>query len=755
LTDLLATLNEAQRTAVTAPEGPVLVVAGAGSGKTRVLTTRIAHLLRNENVRPAEVLAFTFTNRAAGQMKERVNGHVGAASAPHWIGTFHATGVKILRRDGEAIGIQPNFSIYDSDDSLRLIKRVMGNLDIDVKTFAPNQVRSKISAFKSEDKSPQDAIAAAGDFREEKIAAVYAAYVEGLKTGNSLDFDDLILRTVHLLEEAPEVLEKYAERFRHVLVDEFQDTNPLQLVLVKALSSHHRNIFAVGDDDQSIYSWRGACIENMLRFEEFFPGTTLVRLEQNYRSTGNILEAANAVIAHNKMRKGKKLWTSGEAGEELRSEQVGDEEDEGARVVEIVRAEVAAGLTRGDVTVLYRTNAQSRVLEDTLRRASMPYQIVGATAFYERREVRDLLAYLKLVNNARDAVSALRVLNVPRRRIGNATIGHLSELAARDGLSLGEAAVRPGLMEERLAPSACRRVREFFGMVAGWRAAEPESRVPKLIERMVDEIGYANFLEQDDPETADARNENVAELITAAYAFDEQSDGGNLAQYLEQVALVADADTISDDEGVVRLMTIHAAKGLEFPVVVLVGCEEELLPHVSNLDDPTALEEERRLFYVALTRAEKRVYLLHTRSRRRYGEKMLCLSSRFLGEIPDTVVKRTGELDTAGAGVNEILGNASGRPSLFFGDGPRSRFGGSGPARSRPPRPTGASIFADDFSQEEVAFRVGQGVLHPKFGRGVVARVEGTGEDLRITVDFTGGEHKHFLARFAKLQPLD
>lgn len=737
----------------------MLVVAGAGSGKTRVLTTRIAHLLRNENVRPAEVLAFTFTNRAAGQMKERVNRYVGAASAPHWIGTFHATGVKILRRDGEAIGIQPNFSIYDSDDSLRLIKRVMGNLDIDVKTFAPNQVRSKISTFKSEDKSPQDVIAEAGDFREEKIAAVYAAYVEGLQTGNSLDFDDLILRTVHLLEEAPAVLEKYAARFRHVLVDEFQDTNPLQLVLVKALSSHHRNIFAVGDDDQSIYSWRGACIENMLRFEEYFPGTTLVRLEQNYRSTGNILEAANAVIAHNKMRKGKNLWTSGEAGEELRSEQVGDEEDEGARVVEIVRAEVAAGLTRGDVTVLYRTNAQSRVLEDTLRRASMPYQIVGATAFYERREVRDLLAYLKLVNNARDAVSALRVLNVPRRRIGNATIGHLSELAAREGLSLGEAAVRSGLMEERLAPSACKRVREFFGMVAGWRAAEPESRVPKLIERMVDEIGYANFLEQDDPETADARNENVAELITAAYAFDEQSDGGNLAQYLEQVALVADADTISDDEGVVRLMTIHAAKGLEFPVVVVVGCEEELLPHVSNLDDPTALEEERRLFYVALTRAEKRVYLLHTRSRRRYGEKMLCLSSRFLGEIPEKVVKRTGELDTAGAGVNEILGNVSGRPSLFSGDVPRHRFRGSGrgsaSANHRPPLPTGASIFADDISQEEVAFRAGQGVLHPKFGRGVVARVEGTGEDLRITVDFPGGEHKHFLAKFAKLRPLD
>lgn len=763
MTDLLATLNEAQRSAVTAPDGPVLVVAGAGSGKTRVLTTRIAHLLRDRGVLPSEVLAFTFTNRAAGQMKERVDGLVGTASAPHWIGTFHATGVKILRRDGKAIGIDPNFSIYDSDDSLRLIKRVMGDLKIDVKTFPPKQVRAKISAFKSQDIGPEAAVEQAGDFRDEKIAAAYAAYEDGLRNGNSLDFDDLILRTVHLLERSPEALAKYSERFRHVLVDEFQDTNPLQLVLVKALSSHHRNIFAVGDDDQSIYSWRGACIENMLRFEEYFAGTTLVRLEQNYRSTGNILDAANAVIAHNTMRKGKNLWTTGEAGDRLRCEQVVDEEDEAARVVEIVREQTAAGLNRGDVTVLYRTNAQSRVLEDSLRRSSLPYQIVGATAFYERREVRDVMAYLKLVNNPRDAVAALRVMNVPKRRIGDATIGHLSDLAAEHDLSLGEAAVRPGLLEQRLAPAACSRVRDFFGMVAGWRATAPETSVPKLIETIVDRIGYAGYLERDEPEKADERNENVNELITGAYAFDEQSDGGSLGQYLEQVALVADADTIGDEQGVVRLMTIHAAKGLEFPVVVLVGCEEELIPHVSNLDDPVALEEERRLFYVALTRAEKRAYLLHARGRRRFGERMLCLTSRFLGEIPDDVVERVGEADTAGANVKNLLGDASARPSLFTGDVPRRGSGGldRGRGRSRggrperAPRPSGASIFADDISQEEVSFRVGQSVLHSRFGRGVVARVEGGGENLQVTVDFPGGMRKQFLARFANLRPAD
>ncbi len=749
----LNALNQPQNDAVTAADGPVLVVAGAGSGKTRVLTTRIAWLLETGRCDPWEILAFTFTNKAAREMRERVDGLVGAGRAPHWVGTFHATGVKILRREAAAAGLDPSFSIYDVDDQTRLIKKVAGDLGVDLKQYAPAQLRSTISRWKNEDVSPERAAREADEFREEKIAAVYAAYEKGLRDCNACDFDDLILRTVHLLEENDAVREKYAAQFRHVLVDEFQDTNELQLILVKALSSVHGNVFAVGDDDQSIYSWRGARVENMLDFESYFPGTTLVRLEQNYRSTGNILDAANAVIAHNARRKGKTLWTEDPPGDPLVMELVGDEEDEAARLAEIVREEIGRGLRRGDVTVLYRTNAQSRVLEDALRRADLPYQVVGATAFYERREVRDVLAYLKLINNPRDVLSALRVLNVPRRRIGDTTAARLVALAEREDCSLGEAASRPGLLEEEINRPACQRIREFFDRAAGWRAAAVERTVPEIIEAVLEDVDYARHLERDDPLSAAARNENVAELINGAYAFHEASDGGTLAQFLEQTALVADADTIPDDEGLVRLMTVHAAKGLEFPVVVVTGAEENLMPHVSNLDDPVALEEERRLFYVALTRARRRVHLLHVRMRRRFGQRELCLPSRFLGEIPEALVESRGEAPAA-----------PGRLTDLFGDTPRRAAANSSPrkparapaVRNRPPvsRPT-AVDWNREASQEEVVFHPGQAVLHPALGAGVVHRVEGSGENLKLAIDFPDGERRHFLARFAKIRPLD
>ncbi len=748
-------LNERQREAVGAADGPVLVVAGAGSGKTRVLTTRVAWLLSETDVHPGEILAFTFTNKAAREMKDRVNAQVGEARAPHWVGTFHSTGVKILRRDGAALGIDPGFTIYDTDDSTRLLKRILGDLNIDPKQYAPNKVRSRISAWKSDDVSPEDALADA-EFWDEPPAKAYAAYEEGLRRSNALDFDDLILKTVHLLENHPEVRLRYAERFRHVLVDEFQDTNQLQLILVKALSGVHGNVFAVGDDDQSIYSWRGARVENMLEFEEFFPGAVTVRLEQNYRSTGNILDAANAVIAHNRHRKGKNLWTAGEAGDKLRVEMVGDEEDEASRVVEIVREETAKGLRRGDVTVLYRTNAQSRAMEDALRRASLPYKVVGSTAFYERREIRDVLAYLKLIHNPADAVSALRVINVPKRRIGDTSAGRLADLSTRESMTLGEAAQTPGLLEGEMGVAAATRIREFFDMVTAWRAAAPEMSVPELLDRVLENVGYADWLEMDDATTAATRLENVAELVNGAHAFHEQSDGGTVAQFLEQTALVADADTIPDDQGVVRLMTVHAAKGLEFPVVIIAGAEEELMPHVSNLDDEMALEEERRLFYVALTRAEQRVHLLHTRMRRRFGQREAVLPSRFLGEIPETLAEQVGEApQTTGRSLDSLLG---GDWTGFSGAGGRSRSGGrvaDRPRRSVPTTPPAADLWAADVSQEEVAFRVGQRVAHPTLGQGVVARVEGTGSDLKLSVDFPGGERKHFLASLAKLRPLE
>ena len=722
MTNLVAALNAAQQEAVTASAGPVLVVAGAGTGKTRVLTTRIAWLLAESKLHPAQIIAFTFTNRAAREMRSRVADLVGAESSPYWIGTFHATGLKILRAHGDRLGLERNFTIYDTDDSLRTLKRVAGELGVDVKQISPPLVRGLISRWKNEDCGPAAAAAGAHGHIEEQAARLYTAYEEQLRACNALDFDDLILRTVHLLEQHDDVRLHYAGRFQHVLVDEFQDTNPLQFILIKALASEHGNIFAVGDDDQSIYSWRGASIANMLNFEEFFPGTRLLRLEQNYRSTGLILRAANAVIAHNRQRKGKNLWTSGAEGERLRIVSCVDAEEEAASLVTAVQAELTRDLKRSDLTVLYRTNAQSRLLEDALRRATIPYLIVGSVHFYERREVRDLLAYLKLVANPRDLVSALRVINTPRRKLGDVTVGRLAELAAREDLTLGEAATRPGLLEEQLPPAAARRVRAFFSMVAAWRAAEPETAVPSLLERIIAEIDYLQHLAATDADSASDRGENVAELVNAAHAFHEASGGGRLAQFLEQVALISDQDALTDGEGAVRLMTIHTAKGLEFPVVFITGCEDDLLPHASSVWEDHLLEEERRLFYVALTRARRRVYLLHAGRRRRAGVYEPSLASRFLREIPAELV----------AGAAE----AAARPAL------------------RQPAASEAAWEADVY-HDEIHYYAGQTVLHSTFGSGVVARVEGSGDNLLVTVEFNDHGRKQVLPKYAPLRPLD
>ncbi|MCB1185195.1 UvrD-helicase domain-containing protein [bacterium] len=773
MTDFLNRMNDAQRAAVTAPDGPVLVVAGAGSGKTRVLTTRIQWLMSERDVRAGEILAFTFTNKAAREMKERVGETLGEGRAPFWIGTFHATGLKILRSDGHHIGIQSGFSIFDTDDSKRLLKQVMGDLNIDPKQFTPNATRAVISKWKNEDINPAAARAQARSFIDEKYADLYEGYVRALDKNNALDFDDLILRCVHLLEQVEPVREKYAGRFRHVMVDEFQDTNPLQLLMVKALSSAHGNVFAVGDDDQSIYSWRGARIENMIHFDDYFPGAATFRLEQNYRSTGTILKAANEVIAHNKQRKGKNLWTAGAEGDKLTEEEFFDDEDEAARLVDIVRAETSGGLTRGDITVLYRTNAQSRVLEDALRRASLPYQIVGSLHFYDRKEVRDLLAYLKLVANPADVIALQRVINVPKRKIGDTTIGRLLELAAAHDLTPGQAAADPGVLEQQIAPAACRRVRQFFDMATRWRrlAAEGEP-VPELLTAIITDTGYQGHLEQDDPESAGTRAENVAELINAAAGFHESSGGGTLDQFLEQVALVSDPDTIRDDEGVVRLMTIHTAKGLEFPVVVIAGCEDDILPHINSAEDEAGLEEERRLFYVALTRAEKRVYLLHAARRRRFGTWQDSLPSRFLAELPDELVERR-HLDSGdsvqapiartlfGAGGDGWGGGSVAREHRGLGggggrgrNGPAVRpeeWGRRGAARS--PQPTDAGW--DQDVVQAAPYYEGQLVRHGIFGTGTVSRVEGAGDDMLVTVDFRDSGRKHINPRFAPLVPVD
>ena len=771
MNDILDQLNDAQSAAVTAPDGPVLVVAGAGSGKTRVLTTRVAWLMVAKNVHAGEILAFTFTNRAATEMKERVARSLDGRGVPFWIGTFHATGLKILRADGAHIGIQPGFSIFDTDDSKRLLKQVMADLNMDPKQFTPNATRSVISNWKNEDLDPAQVKSSARSFVDEKFAEVYEGYQAALIKCNALDFDDLILRTVHLLEQVESVRLKYAQKFRQVLVDEFQDTNSLQLVLIKLLTGVHGNLFVVGDDDQSIYSWRGARIENMLDFGEYFPGAVTFRLEQNYRSTGHILKVANEVIAHNKQRRGKNLWTSGSDGDLLCEEEFFDDEDEAARLVDIIRAETGAGMSRGDVTVLYRTNAQSRVLEDGLRRASLPYQIVGSLHFYDRKEVRDLMAYLKLVANPADLIAIQRVINVPKRKIGDTTVSRLISLAAREKLTLGEAAARDGLLEQEIAPAACRRVRAFFDLAVRWRILASDGEpVHEILTRIMKDTGYQGYIELDDPDKAGSRNENVAELVNAAAGFHEATAGGTLDQFLEQVALIADPDTIKDGEGVVRLMTIHTAKGLEFPVVVVTGCEDDILPHINSAGDEQGLEEERRLFYVALTRAEKRVYLLHAARRRRFGVWQDSLPSRFLAEIPDGLIERR-HLDSGDriqAPVARTLFGAAGDPVARSPHPVASRKNSA----SRPVRPeewgrrssskqagSGSAMPTDRGWDDEIVqdapFYEGQTVSHGVFGSGVVARVEGMGDDIMVTVDFHETGRKHLNPRFASLVPVD
>jgi DNA helicase II / ATP-dependent DNA helicase PcrA len=728
----LDNLNNRQKEAVTSDDGPMLVVAGAGSGKTRVLTTRITWLLDQQKASPWEILAFTFTNKAAREMKERVIESAGAENAPSWIGTFHATGVKLLRREYEAAGLEQNFVIYDTDDSIRMIRQIMKDLGVDKKQFAPKMIKNKISNWKNDDTDPAQAAEQASDFRDEKVAKVFEKYEQRLRESNALDFDDLILRTVKMLLENENIREKYARKFKYVLVDEFQDTNNLQMMFISMLDSFHKNLFAVGDDDQSIYSWRGAEIENMLGFSDYFPGAGLIKLEQNYRSTGNILNAANSVISNNKNRTGKNLWTDGLAGSLLSQEQLGDEEDEGAKVAEIIQHESDKGRRRGDITILYRTNAQSRVLEDALRRAQIPHQVVGATAFYERREIRDILAYLKLVNNPADIVNLSRIINMPKRKIGDSTVAKLLSLASDNELTPGATAARSGLLESEMPTAACERLRHFFSMIESWRLMQDELSVPKLVEKVVETTGYLGHLEKDDPTTSPARSENISELINSAYAFDEASEGGSLAQFLEQTALTGDADTIEDDQGIVRMMTVHASKGLEFPFVIIVGAEENLMPHFSNLDDEEALEEERRLFYVAITRAEQHLVILHTRMRRKFGQRELCLPSRFLSEIPEELVD-----------VKEI---AIKKPTL-------SSFLGSSKSKTRS-RPT-TSVWRDDVSQADGGYYQGQQVAHPSMGQGTIARVEGSGENTKLTIDFSSGGRKHFLAKYAKLTTLD
>jgi DNA helicase-2/ATP-dependent DNA helicase PcrA len=694
---LLEGLNEPQRDAVTHPGGPLLILAGAGSGKTRVLTHRIAYLLATGAARPDEVLAITFTNKAAQEMRDRAGMLVGGRVRAMWVMTFHAACARMLRAHADRLGYTRQFTIYDQADSRRLIKRCLDELGIDPKRFTPGAIGSQISAAKNLLEDADAYGQKVGSYFEQTVADVYREYERQLHRMNAMDFDDLLVRAVNVLELFQEVRDRYATGFRHVLVDEYQDTNHAQYRWLQLLASEHRNLSVVGDPDQSIYSFRSADIRNILEFEDDFVDAHVVRLEQNYRSTQNILDAANAVIENNRGRKSKKLWSELGPGDPIKIRELDDEHAEGRFVTGEILRLLDGGVSRSEIAVFYRTNAQSRVLEDTLTRAEIAYQVVGGTKFYDRAEIKDAVAYLQAIVNPQDAGSFTRIVNSPRRGIGSTSVSRVLSFANTTGVSIWDAASEPEQIPS-LGSAAVNALRRFMGTMHVLRErAESGAPVAELLKDVLRESGYMEWLEAERTIEAQGRIENLEELVNVAAEYDAaESETSSLGEFLQQVSLRSDADELTDDEGLVTLMTLHTAKGLEFGIVFMIGCEEGVFPHSRALDEGS-LEEERRLCYVGITRAERDLYLCYARTRNVFGARTWGAPSRFLSEIPAGLTDREEQ-----------------RPT-FSGVRARATSWSSGtsdqPAWSRDqPAPVG--------------YRLGEDVSHPTFGEGVVTGIE-------------------------------
>ncbi|MGV4929579.1 DNA helicase PcrA [Streptomyces sp. BHT-5-2] len=760
---LLEGLNDQQKAAVVHSGGPLLIVAGAGSGKTRVLTHRIAHLLAERHVHPGQILAITFTNKAAGEMKERVEQLVGPRAHAMWVSTFHSACVRILRRESKKLGFTSSFSIYDAADSKRLMALVCRDLDLDPKRFPPKSFSAKISNLKNELIDEETFAGTAADGFEKTLAQAYAMYQARLREANALDFDDIIMTTVHLLQAFPDVAEHYRRRFRHVLVDEYQDTNHAQYTLVRELvgpgtaEAPAAELCVVGDADQSIYAFRGATIRNILQFEEDYPDATTILLEQNYRSSQTILSAANAVIERNENRRPKNLWTDAGAGPRITGYVADTEHDEAQFVAdEIDRLTDAGDAKAGDVAVFYRTNAQSRVFEEIFIRVGLPYKVVGGVRFYERKEVRDILAYLRVLANPEDAVPLRRILNVPKRGIGDRAEAMIEALALREKITF---------------PQALRRVDEAYGMAA--RSANAVKRFNVLMEELrtivesgagpatvleavMERTGYLAELQSSTDPQDETRIENLQELASVALEFEQErgeENPGTLAEFLEQVALVADSDQIPDEDedgtGVITLMTLHTAKGLEFPVVFLTGMEDGVFPHMRALGQTKELEEERRLAYVGITRARERLYVTRSTMRSAWGQPSYNPASRFLEEIPDEYLdwKRTGP-----ATPSASMGGLSSSRGSSGGGGIGGGIGASlSSARSKGPSGFATRRAAD---RPVVSLAVGDRVTHDSFGLGTVVGVKGSGDNAEATIDFGGEKPKRLLLRYAPVEKL-
>jgi DNA helicase-2/ATP-dependent DNA helicase PcrA len=718
---LLAGLNFQQREAVLATDGPVLILAGAGSGKTRVITHRIAHLVLDRGVASDSILAVTFTNKAAGEMKARAEALLPGQPLRAVLSTFHSFCVRVLRRDAEAAGLPRDFVIYDEDDQLAAVREALRALDLPEKLHPPRRVLSRISARKnaargaSAEEEDDDSVAAA------TLLRIAERYAKALESAGALDFDDLLLRTVALLDRDPAVRDAYRRRFPYVLVDEYQDTNRAQYELVRHLAGPQGNITVVGDEDQSIYSWRGADIQNILDFETDFPGARVLRLEENYRSSQAILDAASALVAHNRRRKGKTLRAVKPAGEAVRLHQAADEYQEAAWVV----GRIAALRDFGRAAVLFRMNAQSRLFEEGLMRHRIPYEVVGGVGFYERREVKDLLSYLRVVLNPRDPIALRRVINVPARGIGDKTLDEITRVAASRGISPWEALAV--VEEEGLLPArALQPLRRFREMIAGLREDAARLGVKGLLTRTLEVTGYAAALAQEPTQESQDRLENLAELLSAAADYEARDESPTLAGFLDRVSLLTDVDR-APGQAPILLMTFHAAKGLEFDSVFLVGLEEGLVPHSRSATSPEALEEERRLVYVGMTRAMERLHLTWAQSRQVFGQRRLCEPSRFLTEIPRDRLEVTADTSYEAPFRERRPGGWRPRPAAP-----------SGPAPTLPGVPG--------------ELRPGVKVRHPLFGVGTVLRSEGSGDDLKLTVSFTGIGAKRLVARYAGLE---
>ena len=742
------TLNKPQKEAVFHTEGPLLILAGAGSGKTRVLTHRIAYLIEEKGVNPWNILAITFTNKAAEEMRQRVDSLVGIGAESIWVSTFHSMCVRILRRYIDRLGYDNRFTIYDTDDQKTLMKEVCRKTDIDTKRFKERMLLSVISSAKNEMILPEEfELNAGGDFVQLKIAKVYKEYEAQMRANNALDFDDLLVKTVQLLETQPDVRENYQERFRYIMVDEYQDTNTVQFRLVSLLAGKYRNLCVVGDDDQSIYKFRGANIRNILDFEKEFSDAKVIKLEQNYRSVGNVLEVANSVIRNNKGRKEKTLWTDNEKGEKIRLRQFDTAYDEAQFIAEDIKDETAQGANYSDHAVLYRTNAQSRLLEEKFVAMNIPYKIVGGINFYSRREIKDVLSYLKTIDNGKDDLAVRRIINVPKRGIGLTTINRIQESAAARGIGFYDALSAPDLIPG-IGRSAS-KLDSFAALIEYFKGRSEESGVTDLLTEVIEKTGYTESLEADDPEELEARVQNIDELVSKAAVYEEScSDRGErptLSGFLEEVALVADIDSVAEDRDYVILMTLHSAKGLEFPHVYLAGMEDGLFPSYMSIsgDDPEELEEERRLCYVGVTRAEEKLTLTCARMRLVRGERQYNSMSRFIKEMPSALID-TGKRE-GGFSQNVSLGEKRTYSSEVSGY-KRSAYAQK-PAFAAIQK--GSGLMAK--KSEGLSYGVGDRVRHVKFGDGTVTEIKEGGRDYEVTVQFdTGGVRKMF-ALFAKL----